>query len=80
MSTVELKKDFHDLIDSIDNEKLLSKFYALLKKKVSDEEGKLWKSLTKQEREEINKAIEESENPENLISLEEMRKKHKKWL
>jgi len=80
MNTLELKKDFHNLIDSIDNESLLSDFYALIKRRISGKEGKLWKGLTKKEQEELNLAFEESKKPENLISHEEMRKKHKKWL
>ncbi len=80
MNTIELKKDFHNLIDSIDNENLLSNFYELLKRRISNKEGKLWKGLTKKEREELYLAFEESENPENLISHKEMRKKHEKWL
>ena len=80
MNTLELKKDFHNLIDSIDNESLLSDFYTLIKRRISSKEGKLWKGLTKKEQEELNLAFEESEKLENLISHEEMRKKHKKWL
>ncbi len=80
MNTIELKKNFHNLIDSIDNENLLLNFYELLKKRISTKEGKLWKDLTKEEREELNLAFKESQNPEKLISHKEMRKKHKKWL
>ncbi len=80
MNTIELKKEFHNLIDSIDNENLLSDFYFLLKKRISAKEGNLWKGLTKKEQEELNSAIEESKNPENLISHKEMKKKHEKWL
>ncbi len=80
MNTLELKKDFHSLIDSIDNESLLSGFYDLLKRRISGKEGKLWDGLTKEEREELNLAFEESEKRENLISHDKMRKKHEKWL
>ena len=80
MNALELKKDFHDLIDSINNESLLSDFYDLIKKRLSVEDGKLWKGLTKEEQEELNLAFEESEIPENLVSHEKMRKKHDKWL
>ena len=80
MNSLELKKDLHNLIDRIENEKLLSNFYNLLKKRVSSNEGELWKTLTKNEQEELNKAFEESENPKNLISHKIMKKKHKKWL
>ncbi len=79
MNTLELKKDFHNLIDSIDNENLLSDFYILIKERLSVKDGKLWKGLTKKEQEELDLAFEESKKPENLISHEEMRKKHEKW-
>ncbi|MBU2445135.1 MAG: hypothetical protein KJ666_06125 [Bacteroidetes bacterium] len=80
MNTIELKKNFHHLIDSIDNENLLISFYDLIKRRYSTKEGQLWNRLTKQEQEELLLAVEESENPENLISHEEMNEKHKKWL
>jgi len=80
MNTAEIKKNLHDLIDSIDNENLLINFYDLIKKRTSAKEGQLWSRLTKQEQEELLSTLEESENPENLISHEEMKKKHKKWL
>ena len=80
MNTLELKKDFHDLIDSIDNVNLLSNFYDLIKKRLSSKEGQLWNRLTEKEREELLLAFEESEKPENLISHEELKKRHEKWL
>jgi len=80
MNMLELKKDFHNLIDSIDNESLLSSFYELIKKRISGKEGKLWKGLTRKEQEELNLAFEESKKSENLISHDDMRKKHEKWL
>ncbi len=80
MNTIEIKQNFHLLIDSIDNEKLLINFYDLIKKKSSTKEGQLWNKLTYQEQEELLLSLEESKNPENLINYEEMKKKHKKWL
>jgi len=80
MNTLELKKDFHNLIDSLDNEVLLSNFYALIKRRISVKEGKLWKGLTNKEQEELILAFEESKKPENLISHKEMKEMHKKWL
>jgi hypothetical protein len=80
MNTIELKQNFHHLIDSIDNEKLLFNFYDLIKKRSSAREGHMWDKLTKQEQEELLLSLAESKNPENLISHEEMKKKHKKWL
>jgi len=80
MNTIELKQNFHNLIDSIDNENLLINFYDLIKKRSSAKEGQLWNKLTDQEQKELLLSLEESKNPENLISHEEMKMKHKKWL
>ena len=80
MNTIELKQNFHHLIDSIDNENLLINFYDLIKKKSSAKEGQLWDKLTDLERDELLLSLEESKNPEILKSHEEMREKHKKWL
>jgi len=42
----------------------------------SAKDGHLWERLTNQEREELLLALEESEDPKNLISHDEMKKKH----
>ena len=63
MNPIELKKNFHLLIDSIDNENLLVSFYDLIKKRSSTKEGQLWSRLSKAEREELLLAFEESDNP-----------------
>ena len=80
MNTIEIKKNFHLLIDSIDNESILISFYDLIKQRSSTKEGQLWNRLTKAERDELLLALEESYNPDNLISHDEMVTKHKKWL
>ena len=80
MNTIALKKNFHLLIDSIENENLLISFYELMKKRSSTKEGQLWNRLTQKEQDELLLSLEESENSYNLISHEEMAKKHKKWL
>jgi hypothetical protein len=51
-----------------------------MKSRTISKEGKLWSRLTKDEQEELLIAIEESEKEENLLSHDEMMKKHKKWL
>jgi hypothetical protein len=80
MNTIALKKNFHLLIDSIENENLLISFYELMKKRSSTKEGQLWNKLSQKEQDELLLSLEESENPENLIDHDEMVKKHKKWL
>jgi hypothetical protein len=71
---------FHHLIDSIDNDQLLLKFYELMKNRTSTKDGNIWTRLTKEEQEELLAAFEESKDQENLISQDDMMKKHKKWL
>jgi hypothetical protein len=80
VNTIDLKRNFHLLIDSIENENLLSDFYDLLRERASEKEGQLWIRLSNQEQEALLNALGESENPENLIGHEEMKKKHDKWL
>jgi hypothetical protein len=80
MDTIKVKKNFHTLIDSINNENLLINFYDIMKTRISTQDGQLWNRLSKIEQEELLLALEDSKNPENLISNEEMKKKHKGWL
>jgi len=80
MSTLDIRRSFHNLIDSIDNENILLFFYDIMKKKSSSEEGQIWNRLSREQKEELILSIKESEDSENLISHEEMKNKHKKWL
>jgi hypothetical protein len=80
MTTLEIKNSFHHLIDSIDNDQLLLKFYELMKNRTSTKDGNLWTRLTVEEQQELLDAFEESKDQENLISQDDMMKKHKKWL
>jgi len=80
MNTFELRTNFHILIDSIENESLLWKFYDIIWRKTLSHEGELWNRLTTDEQQELLQAENESKFPKNLISNEEMKKKHKKWL
>jgi len=80
MTTLELKHNFHQLIDSIENENLLQKFYELMLRKRSSKDGYLWSKLSKEEIDELLLANEECENPENQIPHDEMKKKYAKWL
>ncbi len=80
MNTVELKNNLHHLIDSINNDHLLSRFYTLIISIKENPEGKLWSRLSDTEREELLLADKESNDPENLIPHSEIEKKHGKWL
>ena len=80
MTTIELKNNFHQLIDSIENENLLLKFYELMRNRSISKEGNLWSRLSIEEQEELLKSFNESDKEENLIKHNEMMIKHKKWL
>lgn len=80
MDTLELKRSFHHLIDSIENDDLLFDFYELLKSRTSLKEGQLWGDLSKSEKDELLTSLEESKSSYNLISHAEMKEKHTKWL
>jgi Tfp pilus assembly ATPase PilU len=77
MTTIELKKNLHQMIDSVDSDLLLSKFYFVLKKIKNINDGDLWNNLTKEEQDELIISDMESEDENNLISHSEILKKHK---
>jgi len=76
MTAIELKNNFHHLIDSIENENLLQKFYELMLKKRSTKDGSLWVKLSPEEVNELLEADKESEDAQNLIPDKEVRKKY----
>ena len=80
MDTIELKKNFHHLTDTIGNDNFLAKFYSIMVRVNERREGKLWARLSEAERDELLKVEIESNDPENLISHRELGKKHNKWL
>jgi predicted RNase H-like HicB family nuclease len=76
MERKNIKKKFHSLIDKINNETLLMKFYDLMIKSTTSEEGKLFDQLTSEQKDILMLAEEESNDPANLISHNEQKKKH----
>jgi len=80
MNTIDLRNNFHLLIDSINNDNILSKFYAIMSRTNDKSDGNLWGRLTEEEQEELIRADIESNDPSNLISHSEIQEKHKKWL
>ncbi len=80
MTTIELKSNLHKLIDNINNDSVLSKFYELLEKANQTQEGALWSRLSTQEQQELLLIEKESHFSENLIPHHQMIKKHIEWL
>ncbi|MBX2964604.1 MAG: hypothetical protein KF845_00560 [Cyclobacteriaceae bacterium] len=75
MGTVELKSDLHRILDKIENEQLLRTVYDFLKHSENAEEGRIWKTLTDEQKKEIYLSYEQSEDDNNLINWEDVKKK-----
>ncbi len=80
MNTPEIRKSFHHLIDTIDNENILIYFYDLMKRNSTIKSGQIWNELSPEQKEELMLSLKESDDPNNLISHNKMKIKHKKWL
>ncbi len=78
MTTVELKTNFHQLIDEISNEAMLVKFYEIMSTANVSNEGSLWKNLNIEEQQELIEIEKESNIIENLIDNSSMELKFKK--
>ena len=78
MTVTELKTNLHKLIDSSQDEELLSVVHDILEQREVSKPGDLWNSLTEEEKEELLNAEKESQNPSNLIAHDEVMKKYKK--
>ncbi len=72
MSITEVRNEFHTLIDEVDSPLLLENFLDILKQTVQSEGSKLWDTLSKSEKSEVLKAYEESKDPNNLVTHEDV--------
>lgn len=80
MNTLEIRTNFHHLIDQIEDERLLIKLYQVMEQISLTRDGSLWTRLTEQEQAELLKIESEVQSGTDLISNEKMQIKHKKWL
>ena len=80
MKHSDIRANLHRLIDEIDNDLLLTKFYDLLLKSKVQKEGELWSQLTDNQKNEVLIAESESQYSKNLIDHEKQKSKHRKWL
>lgn len=78
MTTVELKTNFHQLIDKISNEAMLVKFYEIMSTANVSNEGSLWKNLSNEEQQELIEIEKDIHNIENLIDHSTMMFKYTK--
>ncbi|GAC1307786.1 MAG: hypothetical protein NVSMB24_20350 [Mucilaginibacter sp.] len=77
---MKIKDEFHHLIDSIEDEGLLKSYYQLIQKINHEHNGHLWNDLSEREKQELLVAYEESFNRDNLLSHEQVKLQHEKWL
>jgi hypothetical protein len=80
MNALEIKTNFHHLIDRIDNEQLLIKLYHIMEQSCMTSDGQLWSLLTEDEQIELLKIENEVQAEQHLLSSEQMQIKHAKWL
>lgn len=80
MKNSDIRANLHRLIDEIDNDLLLMKFYDLLLKSKDHNEGELWNQLTDKQKNEVLVAESESQYSKNLIDHKNQKSKHRKWL
>lgn len=74
------KEEFHKLIDKIEDEEVLKGYYELILRLNTHETGKLLDSLTVEEKKELDVSYQESFNYQNILSHEEVKMQHIKWL
>ena len=72
MGTVELRSNIHKIVDGIQNEQLLKTIYDFLKIRETSKPGRLWDSLTEDQKQEVLLAYDESESENNLIDREKV--------
>ncbi|MBX2969022.1 MAG: hypothetical protein KF803_06605 [Cyclobacteriaceae bacterium] len=77
---MKTKEAFHELIDKIESEEVLKGYFELIKRLNSNQTGKLWDALSSEEKDELLLSYEESLDPKNLLTHEEVKAQHDKWL
>jgi hypothetical protein len=77
---MKIKDDFHHLIDSIEDEQLLQRYYQLIQKINDNQNGQLWNDLSDDAKNELMLAYKESFDSDNLLSHALVKQQHEKWL
>lgn len=76
MGTTALKSSLHEMLERMENEQLLRSIYDLLLEQEQAKEGQIWKTLTEEQRIEVNASYQESDDEENLVSWKDVKQKH----
>lgn len=72
---MELRERLHKMIDRVENDELLQSIYQVLLVSKSDVSGKLWQSLTQEQRDEVLLSLIESDDDANLVDWETVKGK-----
>ena len=81
MSKIDaIKHHLHDVIDQIDDESVLTQILGQVSSEVNKESAAFWDDLNPEEKAEIMEAYEESKDPANLVSHEEVKRNYEQWL
>ena len=79
MRAADLKSEIHQLIDKLNNEFVLEDIYAELRRLLQASSSGTWSTLTEDQKVEVIQALRESDDEPNLLSNEEVLKRHTKW-
>jgi hypothetical protein len=77
MTSVQLKTNFHKLIDEIDNDSMLHKFYEILSSAKNQTKGALWRKLSVNQQNELTEREKLSHDEANLVAHQVMIEKNK---
>jgi len=75
-----VKQQLHEMIEKIEDERLLEKFYTLLSSIHLKQTGKLYDSLSDEQKKELNLSYEESFDDENLLNHDDVKAEFSEWL
>jgi len=76
---MKTRDDFHKLIDTIEDDRVLQSYYQMVSMLQQNKENDLWDSLSKNEQAELLISYEESFSEKNLLSHNVVMEKHLKW-
>ena len=77
---MKVKEKLHSLIDQIEDDSKLESYLSLITLYSSNEEGRLMSKLTKDQRNSLDKSYQESLDPTNLLTHDQVKAKYAKWL
>lgn len=79
MSVIELKSELQAKILSLQSESVLQKVLAMVNDAIEKDED-LWASVPNETIENVSKIVEKNKNRTDLMTHDEAKKRHAKWL